>query len=102
MKGNIETKMDVLLPLLTGIIDSVAEKVAERLTNSEETKAYEPRYYSRQEVADILHVTLPTLHAMTKRGDIIAKKCGSRVLYDAAEIDKAVSEKRVYRYKHSM
>lgn len=101
MYKKLSTQLAILQPLLTGIIDAVAEKVAERLTNNEETKAYEPRYYSRREVADILHVTLPTLHAMTKRGDIIAKKCGSRVLYDAAEIDKAVSEKRVFRYKHS-
>lgn len=96
-----ESKLAMLLPLFTPIIDAVAEKVAERLSKREDTKVYTPRYYSRHEVADILHVTLPTLHSMTKRGDIIAKKCGSRVLYDAAEIDKAVSEKRVFKYKHS-
>ena len=36
---------------------------------------------------------------MVKRGEIREKKIGGRILYDAAEIDEAVKEKTIFRYK---
>jgi len=44
-------------------------------------------------------VTNPTVIEMVKRGEIREKKIGGRILYDAAEIDEAVKEKTVFRYK---
>lgn len=50
----------------------------------------EPRYYSRRETAQKLHVTLPTLHDHTQKGLIAAHRIGSRVLYREADIEKAL------------
>ncbi|MBI9057775.1 MAG: helix-turn-helix domain-containing protein [Labilibaculum sp.] len=42
--------------------------------------------YSRNEVCEILHITLPTLWKKTKAGVITSVKFGSRVLYNESEI----------------
>jgi hypothetical protein len=36
---------------------------------------------------------------MVKRGEIREKKIGGRILYDATEIDEAVKENKIFRYK---
>lgn len=45
---------------------------------------------TRKEVADLLHVTLPTLHDWTKLGRLQGYKVGNRVLYKANEIDMSI------------
>ena len=44
-------------------------------------------------------MTNPTVIEMVKRGEIREKKIGGRILYDATEIDEAVKEKSIFRYK---
>lgn len=91
--------MAALMPWLNPVIDEIAARVADRL--AEAMKPREPRYYTRKETAQLLHVTLPTLARLTKEGMITAKKTGSRrVLYDAEAIDAAVREQRTFKYKH--
>ena len=63
------------------------------------TEKREPRYYTRQETADKIHVTLPTLARLTKEGLIESKRIGSRILYDADAIDRAVKEQVVFKYR---
>jgi excisionase family DNA binding protein len=48
----------------------------------------EPKYYSRQEAALILKISLPTLGQWIKRGKIKAKKIGNRVLIEETELTK--------------
>lgn len=84
-------------PMVEAIVEMVTERMKEEIASS--IKAKEPRYYSRREAAEILRVTLPTLHSMTKQGMITAKKVGRRILYDADAFDEAVKEDRVYKYK---
>ena len=91
-------QMSALMPWLDQIIDEIAVRVADRL--AEVMKPKEPRYYSRAETAQLLHVTLPTLARLTKEGMITAKRAGGRVLYEAEAIDAAVKENRVFKYKH--
>ena len=87
------------MPWLNPIIDEIAVRVADRL--AEAMKPKEPKFYTRKETAQLLHVTLPTLARLTREGLITAKKTGSRrVLYDAEAIDAAVRENRVFKYKH--
>lgn len=92
-----QTQIAVLMPVLTPFIDIIAEKVSERLLSIAEKK--EPKFYSRKETAQLLHVTLPTLARLTKDGLITAKKVGSRILYEAEAIDAAVKENRMFKYK---
>ncbi len=89
----------MLMPILTPFVDIIAEKVSERLLSAVEKK--EPKFYSRKETAQLLHVTLPTLARLTKDGLITAKRVGSRILYDAEAIDAAVKENRMFKYKRA-
>lgn len=92
-----QTQIAVLMPILTPFIDIIAEKVSERLLSVAEKK--EPKFYSRKETAQLLHVTLPTLARLTKDGLITAKRVGSRILYEAEAIDAAVRENKTFKYK---
>ncbi len=48
-------------------------------------------YITRQEAADTLHITLPTLLNWTMEGKIKGYRIGRRVLYKKNEINEAVS-----------
>lgn len=93
--------MDKILisELFRPLINELADLVVQKL--QEEKAGIIPRYYTRKEVAKILHVTLPTIHNMIKRGDIAPKRVNGRVLFDAEAIDAAVRECRLFRYKRA-
>ena len=88
-----------------------ASELFERLDNLTklvtELKAKEPEtppqsdYISRQEVADIFGITLPTVHEWTINGILSAYKVANRVYYKRKEVEstytKKVSRKNVNR-----
>lgn len=94
-----KTQMAVLMPILNPFIDIIVERVSERVLSA--TMPKEPKFYSRKETAQLLHVTLPTLARLTKDGLITAKKVGRRILYEAEAIDAAVKENRMFKYKRA-
>lgn len=57
-------------------------------------KNFQPKepttYLSRQETADLLKVDLSTLWNWQKKGILIPKGIGNRVLYDRKEVDNAI------------
>lgn len=62
----------------------------------EQKKRDEPRYYSREEAAEILHVTAPTLLSYRKKGLIPAPvTIEGRVLYDRGEFHEAIRRNRM-------
>lgn len=79
-------------------LNLIADKVAERLAKLIEPDT-EPKYYNRNEVAAILHVSLPTIDRMMQDGRLTAKRVGRRVLFDAQTIDEAVKEKTIFKLK---
>ena len=87
------------MPILNPFIDIIVDRVSERVLSIATKK--EPKFYSRKETAQLLHVTLPTLARLTKDGLITAKKVGRRVLYEAEAIDAAVKENRIFKYKRA-
>ena len=95
--GLNQMQMSVLLPILNPFIDIIVERVSERVLSA--TMKKEPKFYSRKETAQLLHVTLPTLARLTNDGLITAKKVGKRILYEAEAIDAAVKENRMFKYK---
>ena len=97
--GLNQMQMAVLTSILNPFIDIIVERVSERVLSA--TMKKEQRFYSRKEVAQLLHVTLPTLARLTKDGLITAKKIGSRVLYEAEAIDNAVKENRMLKYRRA-
>lgn len=87
----------VIMSFISPIIDEIVDRVSERILIA--TVKKEPKYYTRKETADLLHVTLPTLARLTKDGFITCKRVGTRVLYDANAIDEAVKQQIVFKYR---
>ena len=81
-------QMASLISLFSPLVDIFVERVAQRVKQLEDDK--EPRYYSRKEVAELLHVSLPTLHAMCNAGALQPQKIGGRVLFSAQGVDEAI------------
>jgi hypothetical protein len=57
------------------------------------------KYHSRQETADILQVSLPTLNTYTVKGIVKGSKVGNRVLYSDEAIQEALKDATSYRYR---
>jgi len=55
------------------------------------------RYRTRQQAAEALHITLPTLHYYTKNGLIQGSRVGTRILYTEEAINEAVKAIPVLR-----
>jgi predicted DNA-binding transcriptional regulator AlpA len=80
--------MDDLLKLIQPIVGLIADEVSKRIKEDyaraiEEEK---PQYYDRQEAAELLHISLPTLWSLSNKGKLIPRKIGRRVVYDAKDI----------------
>lgn len=66
------------------------ESALQKFFLSQKTK--EPdKYITRQEAADILHITLPTLLTWTLDGKVKGYRIGRRVLYKKSEVEQAVT-----------
>lgn len=84
----------------------VDERTLRTLINEEvsaalaEVKNRPRKMYTRKELCEVLHITLSTLDLMRKRGLVEAHKMGKRVLFDAEEVDKAISQGAIRKYKH--
>lgn len=76
-----------LRDLLDGAIAFAKQEIQER---------DEPKYYTREQLRDeVLHVSDPTLVSYRKRGLIPEPvTIGGRVLYDKAEVRKALNDKK--------
>lgn len=62
-------------------------------------KKNETRYLTRNEVVDLLKISLPTLHDYTKRGIVKGYRIGSRVLFKLDEIEQSIKSIDIIRYR---
>lgn len=79
---------EILTKILDYVVAGVSERLEKRIQEKEAPK--EPKYYGRDEVCKLLHITAPTLLKYTKKKWLNAHKIDRRVLYDAAEVENAV------------
>ena len=93
---NITQTQQIVMGFISPIIDEIVDRVSERVLAASKK---EPKFYTRKEAAEILHVTLPTLARITKDGLLISKRVGSRILYEADAIDEAVKKQVVFKYR---
>lgn len=93
---NITQTQQIVMGFISPIIDEIVDRVSERVLAASKR---EPKFYTRKEAAEILHVTLPTLARITKDGLLISKRVGSRILYEADAIDEAVKKQVVFKYR---
>lgn len=80
--------MGALLELFSPLADVLVERMAERVRQLQDEAV--PKFYSRKEVASLLHVSLPTVHAMMNAGALKSEKIGARVLFPAAAVDEQI------------
>lgn len=91
------TQQAVIISFFAPVIDMIVDRVSAKVLSANAKK--EPKFYTRQETADLLRVTLPTLARLTKDGLIVCKRVGNRILYEANSIDEAVKQKVVFKYR---
>ena len=60
-----------------------------------------PKYYSRKDVADILHISYPTLHGLMKKNAIKFIKVGKKTLFPQAELDAMVASGELRKYRRT-
>ena len=81
-----------LLTQIEAIIEKKMVEIAEQVQPVNSS-----RYMTRKEVADYLHISLPTLHDWTKMSWIKSYKMGSRVLYKSEEVDESLRLRKFRR-----
>lgn len=86
-----ELTLDELLTAIEAMLD-------EKLKLKEAQKS-RPVYLSRQEVADILKITLPTLRDYTRLGWLNSYKIGARVLYKEDEVVKSIECLKINKHR---
>ncbi|GAA4968074.1 helix-turn-helix domain-containing protein [Algibacter aquimarinus] len=83
-------KIDDLEQLLKPLIhEAVYQAVKEQINP---VKTSKPKLFSRENTADILCVSLPTLHEWTKEGILNSYRIGGRVLYKEEDILNALKK----------
>ncbi len=79
------------------LIESVRAVVKQEIAGLQLERSI-PKYLTRQEVASLLKITLPTLFEYTRTGKIKGHRIGSRVLYSEEEVSRAVKEIATIKY----
>lgn len=79
--------------------DSVTRAMANFQPRPVESKA--PKYYSRKDVADILHISYPTLHGLMKKNAIKYIKIGKKTLFPQEELDAMVASGELKKYRRT-
>lgn len=79
----------------------ISDAIQERLKNLSPAPKEPSAYLTREETADLLRISLPTLIDYTKRGYIKGHRIGSRVLYHRDEIEDSVKEIQTVKYRRA-
>ena len=79
----------------------IKETLSEVIASAPASEQKTSKKLTRKEVAELLHISLPTLHSYINKGLVCPQKIGGRVLFDAREVEEAMESKQVMRYKHS-
>jgi excisionase family DNA binding protein len=87
-------KPDELLAKIEAIIEAKLSETSGLRKEDPSTK-----YLSRAQVAELLKISLPTLHSWTKIQLLQSYKIGNRVLYKQEEVEKALVQTTSIKYK---
>jgi len=81
------------------IVSETVQNAVAGLTTT--AKDETPELITRKETADLLGVTLPTLHVWTKNGVIPAKRIGTRVRYERRAVLDALKDIETIKYRRA-
>lgn len=85
--------LNQLLEKIGQLIESKLKSIAPQSTT------IQSKFITRQDVANLLRITLPTLNEWTKLGWLQAYKIGSRVLYKEPEVIACIDKLATYKFK---
>jgi len=74
---------------LVNLLDEAIKRQLDELKKNFQPKE-QPIYMTRQEVAEMLHVDISTVHNLSVRGVLKKKQIGGRVLYLREEVQKEI------------
>lgn len=80
-------------------LDTIQELILTLKGGENIPQTNQPKYLTRFQAAELLHLTLPTLHVYTQAGIIRGRKVGSRVLYSEEDIKAAVQDIPTLKYR---
>jgi hypothetical protein len=60
-----------------------------------------PKYYTRDEVRQMLHISFPTLHGLMKKDAIKFIKVGKKTLFPQAELDAMIASGELRKYRRT-
>lgn len=81
------------------IVSETVQNAVAGLTTA--AKDETPELITRKETAELLGVTLPTLHVWTKNGVIPAKRIGTRVRYEKRAVMDALKDIETIKYRRA-
>lgn len=84
--------------IATMVVKQMAE-TSETIRREEEKK--KPRYYTRDEVCEMLRISKPTYHAMAGKGAFGITHAGRKVLIDADRFDRDLADGKLGKYRRT-
>lgn len=84
------TPSDLIQEIKKEIIPELKEQLKEEFQPKEPTS-----YLTRNEVCEMLHIDLSTLHRWRKEGTLIAYGLGNRIYFKRNEIDEFINRNRL-------
>lgn len=78
--------------------DLIAEAIKEQLSSFFEKKEPSTKLLSRKQTAEMLGISLPTLHSWTKDGIVAAVRLGSSVKYKVCDVEAAMDSIKSIKY----
>jgi len=70
--------------------DQLVAQVVNELKNELKQATFTEKYLTREEVSELLKISLSTIHNWTKRGILLPYQIGGRVYYKASEIESSM------------
>ena len=70
--------------------DQLVARVVNELKNELKQATFTEQYLTREEVSELLKISLSTIHNWTKRGILLPYQIGGRVYYKASEIESSM------------
>jgi excisionase family DNA binding protein len=90
--NDIKNVLELAIPALeTWIREIIHDEVTKALQADREKKQY-VKQYTREETAQMLNISLPTLWAWTKSGKINAVHIGRKPMYTEEEINRIMQK----------
>jgi excisionase family DNA binding protein len=97
----METKSICLLPIsIEELEDTIRKVITDSLRDNQMSipSKSDGGFLTRNETAQLLKITLPTLYEWTKRGYLQSYRMGSRIRYKRSEVNEAFDSGQLQKY----